>query len=791
MGMLSSEIVFVDGETRSFADLRLVGGANYAEDKTTESLVWVFTHGSDGVIWVPQKIRRMSHDVKDYLPKVAWADEITWTLFIGPEVPEIIASWRRRPWCGHNAHGFDRLVWNALYPQCRVETWVDSLKISKRAGLPGSLDGLGETLFGLGKHEGKSVLSSLCKPHHKTGAFLPLNRRNIRPLTAYCVQDVLLMRSAWYKTLRFYAEAADNAVMKACDIVNQYGALLDTKLANQIITLEVGLREKRGEHLEGLTDGLVTRAMLRSAQQLKKYFRETLGVILPNVQRGTLTELLDSEELAEQIIEKHPGDSERYLNLARLIIEARLGETKITSTKLVRALDGLTRDGRMKFILAYHAAHTGRWGGRRFQPQNLPRGKLSSEDIAYCIEILLCDELTLDDKIAAIDLVIPDKVTISEAIGSLVRACVVAPKGKMLAIADFSAIEARGLAWVAEDERSLDNFRKDLDPYKVFATDVFNAPYEDITKKQRTICKPPVLGAGYQIGGEKLEAYALGMGIDLAKHGWTGPALVEMWRDANPLVAGERNGEEYEGRPIRKGGLWRDFQYGAMDVVKTGREKIVGRCRLYMKGRHFHVRLPSGKEIVYRNAEVEWVENQWGGQTKCFTFDRPFGAKVVRASQYGGKWVENVVQALCTGCGGLTGAALERLVSLGLDVILHVHDELVSEVLSVKEFLIFMYVMNMLPDWAKGFPNKTCGFVGLRYTKDPGYHIIGDIESRGLKGFKEREVEILDDGFGNIEWRGVSAEELEWLQREGLTRPGADIARLIESERKSTYTLNH
>lgn len=748
------DIVFVDGETRSFADLRVVGGAAYAECPTTESMVWVFIKGTEGIIWIPHELRKMKHEVSAYLPDTPWTASVEFELFTGPIPPRKLVSWKDFSWAAHNGHGFDRLVWNQLYPTCRVETWVDTLKISKRAGLPGSLDGVGEALFSLGKHSGKKTLMALCKPSEKHGGFLPLNRKNIIPLTAYCVQDVLLMREAWHKRLRYYAQAADDAVLKACDMVNQYGALLDTKLAQTIIDLELGLREKRGEQLEALTGGAVTRALLRSPKQFREYFHKTWDIVLENVQRGTLTEMLESEELAEN-------------TLARLIIEARLGETRITSTKLVRALDCLTLDGRMKFILAYHAAHTGRWGGRKFQPQNLPRGKLNQEDLAYCLEILLCEALSLEDKISAVDLVIPDNITIGDALGSLVRSCVVAPKGKKLGIADFAAIECRGLLWVAGDEVGLDNFRADLDPYKVFATKVFGVAYADVTKTMRTVCKPPILGAGYQIGGEKLEAYALGMGIDLAKYGWTGPKLVDMWRKANPLIAGEENGDEYEGRPVRKGGLWKAFQYGAIKVVETGYEKRVGKCRLFMCGEDFILRLPSGKEIVYRNALVEDVENQWGGMTRSFTFDRPFGSKVIRASQYGGKWVENCVQALCTGSGGLTGEALARLVEEGFKVVLHVHDELVVEISSRKEFLRFIYLMNKLPDWAVGFPNKTCGFEAARYMKEPPV-ILSETPLGELMLHKDEETKILDDGYGNIRWEGVSSKELRWLKSEGM-----------------------
>ncbi len=764
--------VFVDLETRSHRDLRVCGGRVYAQDPSTEILCAVLKRAGETVVWVPGWRPKKEFQESYFLPKEPLIPVGQVRFFFGRvRPPKILASWAEEPWIAHNAWGFDEHVWATKVPKSfRPPSWVDSMRLAKRAALPSGLDAIGNYLFGVGKHKGKAVLQKLCAPHKKTGAFIPLNQRNLGSVVAYCIQDVLLLQKAWEDEINFVEHAADDHVLAADYSINNRGASLDDRLSREIISLELGARQKRGEEIEQLTEGQVTRALLRSPKKFRAWVKDTFDVDLPNLQRGTVIELLDEAP------DTHPT--------LRLALEARLGETRITSSKLIRALDALSEDERMRDLLFYHSAHTGRWGGRRFQPQNLPAQGLAPGQVLDCISSLLeepkagsdgkgggaggplepdggqgdsslrlesgsegrvkvrpSDEGVLSGRVARFLASLPRGVSISDGLGSMVRACVLAVEGFILGIPDFAAIEARGLAWIVEDQVRLREFRDDLDPYKAFAARALGKPYSEVTKAERKLFKPPVLGAGYQIGGPKLETYAAGMGVNLKEYGTSGQELVELWRDHNPLVAGTRTGDEFYGVQMRTGGIWRDLTSASFEVVDGGGPLSIARCQMEMRRGHFILTLPSGKEIYYRNARIEPVEPSWGGKPRdTFTFDRPKQGGMIRASQYGGKWVENIVQAICTGCGGLLGEAIARIEKRfpgRAEIILHVHDELIWEQRPDEAlFLDVLATMIEVPDWAKGFPIKASGFMSTRYLKEAPK--------------KTPEFSLRDDGFGGI-----------------------------------------
>lgn len=722
-------MIFGDLETRSYADLRVVGGWAYANDPSTQIFSGVFVRGSECRVWSPLV---SGIEASACRPEGLFDD---WDISIHFEETPPILDWLSEPWVFHNGHAFDAHVWGVAGFPAPVE-WVDSLRIAKSRGLPGSLDAIGEYLFGVGKDAGGSSLLALSKPHHKTGRFLPLHARNLTPILRYNVMDVALMKKLWETELAGFENTFEARVLAADHRINRAGIPLDVKLAERIIAVETSLREMRGDDLERLTGGKLNRALLRSTPRFKTYLETEHGLSLPNVQRGTLCELLDEADLDPE---------------ARVAIEGRIGETRITSAKLSRGLEGLARDDMVRDVLFYHAALTGRWGGRRLQPHNLLRGRLKPEMVDACIAVLLPEgpESSLprsgsghvfDAAKAARRLgeIIPENVTTGDALGSLVRPCLVAgSRGRSFGAADYGSVEARGVFWLVGDSAGLDEFRADVDPYLAFGSRALGCTPEEVAERGlRQAMKAPVLGAGYQLGGEKLATYAAGMGIDLAEYGFSGPELVELWRDHNPLVAGVRTGDEYAGVAMREGGFWREFQAAASDVARGGPAQALYCCGIEMSGPHFVLTLPSGREILYRHARVDPVVPSWGGEPRdTFCYDRAWGSKVLRAPMYGGRWMENIVQALCR---DLLAEALVRMVEAGLDVLFHVHDEIVWIAESDEELRAGMELMNETPEWALGFPCKTAGWRGTRYSKDSPKDAT--------------EYAILGDGYGGSRW---------------------------------------
>ncbi len=678
--------VFMDIETRSHLDLRKVGGRRYAAHPSTEITVACFVHEGEGIIWVPHHVP--THP--SWVPTTP--DRIRWHLRSGPELPDEILGLRHLPWVAHNAHGFDRHVWEARYPGPRE--WIDSLPLARRYALPGSLDGIGESLYGQGKHAGRRTMLALAVPHKKTGRLLPLTKSNVPPLAQYCAVDVLILVRAWRDHIATrVAPGWEERLLDLDRRINDRGVSIDISLAEAVIGVEEGLRKRRGEEIEALTLGALTRATLRSVPKFRAWLKEQ-GLDLPDARRDTLLAVLEDPDTPA---------------IVRAAIEARVGETRITSAKLQRAVAAIGPSGRVHDVVAYHAAHTGRWGGRKLQPHNLPRP-------AWWVDLEAARRAVLSpDPIEECLALIPEGGTVSDLLASLIRLCIVPTEGSYL-IADFASVEARGLRYLAGDEEGLEVFRQDLDLYKVFASKLYGIPYEEVTKKERTPAKVAELGAGYQMSGRKLGAYASGMGIDLSATGWSGPKLIEAWRDANPLIAGEDTGEEYEGVRIRRGGLWRDLQYGVADLLKNGGWRTIGRCRWFLREGSLICQLPSRRELTYRNARLEDVVPQWGGEPRpTIVYDKVLGKKLVPTTTYGGKLTENCVQAFCR---DLLGHALLQLDSAGFVIPLHVHDEGVGEG-DPDRLAEFTRLMTIVPSWAKGFPLKAEGFVSSEYRKDP------------------------------------------------------------------------
>lgn len=298
----------------------------------------------------------------------------------------------------------------------------------------------------------------------------------------------------------------------------------------------------------------------------------------------------------------------------------------------------------------------------------------------------------------------------TEAISSiLLRATLRAKPGHTLAVCDFSGIEARALAWVANDYDALEVFASGLSPYRVLAAAIFADAYENIPKTdpRYIIGKQAELMLGYGAGAAKfadtafeaLKAEGIEGGLDAV--GVSAQQVVNAWRIKHaPSVR-----------------LWREIERACVGVLQRGAGaecEIAGGIFTAIcadDGEAFALRLPSGRLIVYRNATL--VPGKYGPQIRFV------GGKGKPEWTYGGKLTENVIQAMCR---DLLALALVRAEAAGLACVLHVHDELVCEVpLGVDggatSASLLKRCMLELPEWAEGFPIGAAGHVGVRYRK--------------------------------------------------------------------------
>jgi DNA polymerase len=304
-----------------------------------------------------------------------------------------------------------------------------------------------------------------------------------------------------------------------------------------------------------------------------------------------------------------------------------------------------------------------------------------------------------------------------ELLGTLVRSCIRPPDGMGLMSADYGAVEARAVLYMAADDAGLDIFRladrgKGPDAYRVQASALLGISPMDVSKVQRQLGKSLVLGCGFGMGSKRFAQQASLEGVDWNAVAITPLEAVEAWRDKYPLVAGWRSGE-YEGRPSRTGGLWKDLEAAALTAASGGIAEVHG-LRWERRSADVICRLPSGRELVYRKARITTDANR--PRKKQFAY---LGHRKNLVTAWGGTLTENVVQAFCR---DLLADALVRLERAGIRSVLHVHDEIVAEVpgdpnRAEEARREIVTLMETAPPWAHGFPIAVEATLMRRYRK--------------------------------------------------------------------------
>lgn len=380
-----------------------------------------------------------------------------------------------------------------------------------------------------------------------------------------------------------------------------------------------------------------------------------------------------------------------------LQIRQELGKT---STKKYDAImNCVCPDGRVRGLLQFYGANrTGRWAGRLVQVQNLPR--------TYTDPIELARRLVKERNADALRLVYG---SVNDTLSQLIRTAFVASPGNVLIDADFSAIEARVISWLAGEQWRLDVFRTHGKIYEASASQMFGVPIELIKKGNpeyalRAKGKVAELALGYQGGPGALVAMgALDMGLDEEEL----PDIVSRWRAANSRIQS----------------LWYAMDEAAVRVIEDGgavnvRGLILAREYDIMQGTSvLTIRLPSGRKLYYVNPQIG--ENRWGGKSITYTGIEQTTKQWKKVETYGGKLTENVVQAIARDC---LAEAVERLEAAGYPIVFHVHDEVVIDIKPYADADRMLAdvcgIMRKQPAWAPDLPLNADGWVGDFFTKD-------------------------------------------------------------------------
>ena len=423
-----------------------------------------------------------------------------------------------------------------------------------------------------------------------------------------------------------------------------------------------------------------------SIQQLTGWLSAETGDDVDNLRKETVSQMLGNG-----------GNSESVNRM--LEIRQELGKT---STRKYDAIQhAVCADGRVRGLLQFYGANrTGRWAGRLVQVQNLPR--------TYTEPLELARELVKNRKLDALRVIYGSP---NDTLSQMIRTAFVAAPGNVLIDADFSAIEARVISWLAGEEWRLEVFRTHGKIYEASASQMFGVPLERIKKGNpeyalRQRGKVAELALGYQGGvGAMRTMDTGGLLSDLPDE--EVQEIVNRWRSANPKIRD----------------LWYAFDNAAADVIVNGGTVRVQNCFLAreydcLRGTtYMTVTLPSGRKLFYVDPAV--AVNRWGGNSISYMGMDQSTKKWKRIETYGGKLVENCVQAIARDC---LAQAIERLEAAGLPVVFHVHDEVVIDVAPFgtdKEMLdkVIGIMTEPIP-WAPGLPLGADGWVGQFFKKD-------------------------------------------------------------------------
>lgn len=635
--------VYLDCETRSRQDIWETGGYVYASDPSTELLC--LAYAVDG-----GPVHIIKHD-----------DIFTYPLSDPFEELRGLANAKDTLFYSHNAI-FEQLIWRFKLqdrfelPRLPVSRWRCTAAKALAVGLPKSLV---EASVAIGASHtkdlrGRSVMLKVCKPNSK-GNFIE-DPALFAELEAYCAQDVKTERDI--DALLPELAPFEQMVWFEDQVINMRGVAVDRETLTRVLELIDIEEERLTKRIAVLTNGKLDGVSRRAA--VLEYL-DKKGFKLPDFTKATVEKAIQSGKLTPETLEI-------------LRVRQQLG---LTSTAKYAALkDALCNDGRLRDTFVYHAASTGRWGGKLVQLQNLPKGSFSSD--------LGVEMLQKYDH----EMLLAMYPNIMELLSSCVRGMFVSAPGHDLIVADYSAIEARVLMWFCGEERATQMFREGKDIYVDMAHRIGNgAP--------RQLGKQAVLACGYGMGPDKFQATCQTYGIKVDPI--LAATAVKTYRAAYPKVPQ----------------MWYAQERAAVQALTQGGKVECGRVTWEKRGAFLWCKLPSGRELAYHKPELRTAD-EMAPRLSYMTTDS-MTKKYARKDTYGGKIIENIIQATAR---DILATALLNAERNKYAPVMHVHDEIVVEVPegfgSVEEFEKIICAM---PAWAKGCPINAEAWRGKRYKK--------------------------------------------------------------------------
>lgn len=684
----------LDFETRSAVDLKKTGVHVYAEDPTTDVWCAAYAFDDDPVeLWTP-----------DGFPPIE--------VFQHVKDGGIIVA--------HNAN-FERILWQFVlgpryhWPVPSIKQWRCTMAMARAMALPGSLENAAASV---GMTEAKDMaghrlMMQMARPRkvHAGGRieWWDVEEKKQR-LFDYCKQDVIVERELEKRIMPLRPK--EQKLWFFDQVINDRGVHVDRNLCEAAKKIVADTRAGLNAEIREVTDGDVSACT--NVNQIVTWLRANGLPDVESIAAPVLVELLARDDISDD---------------ARRVIELRQEASKASVAKIDALLRGRSSDGRARGLVEYHVASTGRWGGRRFQPQNLKRPE--EKNVDSVIKTVMTGRRDLVEMVYGQPL---------SAIGDCLRGMVIAAKGKKLITADYSNIEGRVLAWLAGEQWKIDAFRDydrgvGADLYKLAYSRSFNTPIGAVDGEKRQVGKVQELALGFGGGVGAFVQMAKGYGVEIGdsygmllevaegehvdkafkafeergksygieKHKWVAAEIVKLgWRAAHPNV------EQF----------WWDIESAAIAAVETpGRITTVGLIKFRMNGSFLFMQLPSGRMLTYPYPRIKMGKTPWGTEKAELwfkgvdTYTRQWGD----TSTYGGKLAENATQAAAR---DVLAEAIPVVEKAGYPVVLTVHDEMVTEVPvgfgSVPEL---SELMTAPQPWMTGLPVTADGWEGDRYRK--------------------------------------------------------------------------
>lgn len=604
----------------------------------------------------------------------------------GEQLPQEVISALQDPSVIKHAFNaaFEWYCINKFY-RSPLEQWHCTMVHALYCGYPIGLADVNEAL-GLPEDKrklstGLALIRTFCNPCNPTKS----NGRRTRTLPhhepekwnlfkEYCKQDVVAEMEVENRLSAFPVPEDEQSLWVLDQIINERGVMVDRQLidgalyCNQIST-EALINE--AAKISGIDNP-------KSVQQLTKWLQEETGETVSNLQKGTVANMLESTE----------SDSVRRM----LEIRQELAKTSVKKYEAMN--EAVCDDNRIRGLLQFYGANrSGRWAGRLVQVQNLPRNYLPTIDHAR--------ECIVNKKYDAVKLIYG---SVSDTLSQLIRTAFIPAPGHRFIVADFSAIEARVLAWLAGEDWVLDVFRSHGKIYEACASQMFGVPIDLIKKgnpeyELRQKGKVATLALGYQgSAGALITMGALDMGLTEDEL----PEIVERWRNSNKRIVD----------------LWYAVGNAVLKVMRTGQPVGVNNLIIAREGdgqvNFLTITLPSGRKLFYVSPFLK--DNQFGREALWYWGLNQENKKWEPDSTYGGKLVENVVQAIARDCLAIT---LQRLAAYGYRTVFHVHDEVILETPEGEGSLEQVCdIMRQPIPWALGLPLKGDGFECGYYRKE-------------------------------------------------------------------------